>query len=573
MAERDAAAVRVDVARSQRSSRPASRRNWRTTDANASLTSITAMSSQLSPAFVERALARLAGCRAASGTGRRPRGRTRRTARAARARAAQAAASLATQHRGRAVDDRARVPGGDDAVRLERGLRATRASRATCRARGVSSTANEDDRAARRRPRPARSRSRSCPRRSPRPRAGATRASTRRAPRGESSHSSAITSAEMPCGTIGQRSPIFSLTAPQPSSPRFEPIGTRDIVLDARRDDDVEVPGLDGGRRVERGLHRGAALPVDGRRADGLGPAGDEHGATARRSAPARRPGSRSPSARPRSRRGRGRRAPTRPFRTCAASSSARISASEPFRRPIGERTASTTYAASGMPTSIERPRLGTTSAPSTLTPWRRPRSSGSSSSAASGSRPATGSRCARPYSGERRRARREGRRRRDAARGRRGRAGDARAAAGAQARRDPRPRRRRARPSAHEEVARTISAEAGKPMKAARVEAARAMSTFTLAAVEARKLAGEMVPMDASQAGAGKLAFTLRLPDRRRRRDLAVQLPAQPRRAQGRAGARGGLRGRAEAGVADAALGAAPRRARGRRRACRPAG
>ncbi len=64
-----------------------------------------------------------------------------------------------------------------------------------------------------------------------------------------------------------------------------------------------------------------------------------------------------------------------------------------------------------------------------------------------------------------------------------------------------------------HEEVAQTISAEAGKPLKAARVEAARAMSTFTFAAVEARKLAGEMVPMDASQAGAGKLAFTLRQP------------------------------------------------------------
>ena len=64
-----------------------------------------------------------------------------------------------------------------------------------------------------------------------------------------------------------------------------------------------------------------------------------------------------------------------------------------------------------------------------------------------------------------------------------------------------------------HEEVARTISAEAGKPIKAARVEAARAMSTYTFAAVEARKLAGDMVPMDASQAGVGKLAFTLRRP------------------------------------------------------------
>jgi len=64
-----------------------------------------------------------------------------------------------------------------------------------------------------------------------------------------------------------------------------------------------------------------------------------------------------------------------------------------------------------------------------------------------------------------------------------------------------------------HDEVARTISDEAGKPMKAARVEARRAMSTYTFAAVEARKLAGEMVPMDASQAGDGKLAFTLRRP------------------------------------------------------------
>ena len=63
------------------------------------------------------------------------------------------------------------------------------------------------------------------------------------------------------------------------------------------------------------------------------------------------------------------------------------------------------------------------------------------------------------------------------------------------------------------EEIARTISAEAGKPLKAARVEASRAVSTYTMAAVEARKLAGEVVPMDASPAGTGKLAVTLRLP------------------------------------------------------------
>jgi acyl-CoA reductase-like NAD-dependent aldehyde dehydrogenase len=64
-----------------------------------------------------------------------------------------------------------------------------------------------------------------------------------------------------------------------------------------------------------------------------------------------------------------------------------------------------------------------------------------------------------------------------------------------------------------HDEVARVISDEAGKPLKAARVEATRAMSTYTFAAVEARKLAGDMVPMDASQAGEGKIAFTLREP------------------------------------------------------------
>jgi acyl-CoA reductase-like NAD-dependent aldehyde dehydrogenase len=64
-----------------------------------------------------------------------------------------------------------------------------------------------------------------------------------------------------------------------------------------------------------------------------------------------------------------------------------------------------------------------------------------------------------------------------------------------------------------HEELAQTICAEAGKPLKTARVEASRAMSTYTFAAVEARKLAGDVVPMDASQAGEGKLAFTMRVP------------------------------------------------------------
>jgi acyl-CoA reductase-like NAD-dependent aldehyde dehydrogenase len=63
------------------------------------------------------------------------------------------------------------------------------------------------------------------------------------------------------------------------------------------------------------------------------------------------------------------------------------------------------------------------------------------------------------------------------------------------------------------EDLARIIATESAKPIKTARVEAQRAVSTFTFAAVAARTLAGDMVPMDASAAGEGKLAFTLRVP------------------------------------------------------------
>src|SRR5438270_4653268 len=63
------------------------------------------------------------------------------------------------------------------------------------------------------------------------------------------------------------------------------------------------------------------------------------------------------------------------------------------------------------------------------------------------------------------------------------------------------------------EQFARTIAGEAAKPLKTARVEAQRAVSTFTFAAVEARKLSGDMVPIEAADVGEGKLAFTLPLP------------------------------------------------------------
>src|SRR5262245_24326289 len=63
------------------------------------------------------------------------------------------------------------------------------------------------------------------------------------------------------------------------------------------------------------------------------------------------------------------------------------------------------------------------------------------------------------------------------------------------------------------EDFARTIAQEAAKPIRTARIEAGRAVDTFRFSAVEARSLTGEVVPLDASVPGTGKLGFTLRVP------------------------------------------------------------
>ena len=63
------------------------------------------------------------------------------------------------------------------------------------------------------------------------------------------------------------------------------------------------------------------------------------------------------------------------------------------------------------------------------------------------------------------------------------------------------------------EDLALTIAAEAGKPLKTATVEAGRCAETLAFSAVEARKLTGGTVPMEASSAGAGKLGVMLRVP------------------------------------------------------------
>ncbi len=63
------------------------------------------------------------------------------------------------------------------------------------------------------------------------------------------------------------------------------------------------------------------------------------------------------------------------------------------------------------------------------------------------------------------------------------------------------------------EEFAQSISAESAKPISTARIEAQRAVDTLRFSAAEARTFTGEMVPLDASSAGVGKLGYTMRVP------------------------------------------------------------
>ena len=63
------------------------------------------------------------------------------------------------------------------------------------------------------------------------------------------------------------------------------------------------------------------------------------------------------------------------------------------------------------------------------------------------------------------------------------------------------------------EDLAKTIAAEAGKALKFARAEVDRAVSTFTIAAEEAKRLHGETIPLDAVPAGEGYFGFWTRRP------------------------------------------------------------
>ncbi|MBS0207721.1 MAG: aldehyde dehydrogenase family protein [Planctomycetes bacterium] len=59
----------------------------------------------------------------------------------------------------------------------------------------------------------------------------------------------------------------------------------------------------------------------------------------------------------------------------------------------------------------------------------------------------------------------------------------------------------------------RTISSEEGKTLAEGRFEVSRAAETLQLSAEEAKRLGGEVLPLDGAPGGAGKLGFTLRVP------------------------------------------------------------
>ena len=63
------------------------------------------------------------------------------------------------------------------------------------------------------------------------------------------------------------------------------------------------------------------------------------------------------------------------------------------------------------------------------------------------------------------------------------------------------------------EEMARAITQECGKPLRESRIEVERAAQTLLFSSEEAHRLAGEVIPMDASPAGKGRWGMTVREP------------------------------------------------------------
>lgn len=63
------------------------------------------------------------------------------------------------------------------------------------------------------------------------------------------------------------------------------------------------------------------------------------------------------------------------------------------------------------------------------------------------------------------------------------------------------------------EDLARTITLEEGKILAEARIEVSRAVETLTASAEEAKRIAGEVIPLDGAPGVGNRIGFTLRVP------------------------------------------------------------
>lgn len=63
------------------------------------------------------------------------------------------------------------------------------------------------------------------------------------------------------------------------------------------------------------------------------------------------------------------------------------------------------------------------------------------------------------------------------------------------------------------DDLARTLSMEEGKTLAEAKIEVLRAKETMELSGEEAKRIGGEVLPLDGSSIGAGKFGYTIRVP------------------------------------------------------------
>src|SRR5215218_3034426 len=333
----------------RRSCRPLSRMNWSATEANASFTSTTATSSHASPARLSaREHASGLPCSISRGsTPTSPKATYR--ARGTRPRREQAA-SLATSTAAAPSQIWLEFPAVTLPFGRNAGSSAASAS-GDVSARGVSSTPKST---------PVCGFDTSTGTTSCSKRPSSIAASARRcdsyeyasSSSRERSHFSAISSAEMPCGTSSKRSSSVS-----ERSPPLEPIGTRDIDSTPAATTTSSCPA----ETADAALN--AACSEEPHWRSTVEPATDSgHPATSAAVRAMFQPCSPTCETQPICTSSTS--AGSSPFRcksalsTCPASSSARSEASVPFRLPIGERTAST-IRASSIGDSVQPPFAG----------------------------------------------------------------------------------------------------------------------------------------------------------------------------------------------------------------------